>query len=332
MFLRLIIYVLIYTSGIVVTHAQQAIKVVSSASIFKDMVDNIGGDLVVSKTIVPTGSDPHLYEPTPSDASMVQQADLILINGLTFEGWIQKLVKNSGSKAPMITITEGVDAIQSQAYANAADPHAWMDASNGLIYAKNIRDALIKADPVNAETYRKRHDDYAAKLIQLDTEIQQKISLIPQDKRILITSHDAFAYYGRRYGLQLQAIQGISTESEAQTSDVVRVSAVIADSKVPAVFIESTINPKLIKQIAKDNGVAIGGELYADSLGEPGSPGDTYIGMLKHNTQTIVDALTGNLAVSSSEESSDSKFPWMLLFGIAIILGASLLFAIKRFR
>ena len=174
---RLTYSALIFLSVIISAHTQP-IKVVSSASIFKDMVDNIGGDHIDSKTIVPIGSDPHLYEPTPSDASMVQQADLILINGLTFEGWIQKLVKNSGSKAPMITISEGITAIQSETYANAADPHAWMDASNGLIYAKNIRDALILVDPDNAETYRSKHDDYTAKLRQLDADIEQKISTI----------------------------------------------------------------------------------------------------------------------------------------------------------
>lgn len=298
-------------------------SIVSSASMITDIASNIIINNAELKTIVPIGGDPHRYQPTPRDARLVQKADLILKNGLTFEGWISELIENSGTKAKTYTVTSGVDALTSQTYENSYDPHAWMSAENGIIYAKNIYLALSKLDPKNTEQYKKNFEVYKTKLESLDKELKDLVAEVPESQRILITSHDAFQYYGRQYGLKLEAIMGISTEAEAQTSDIARVMNSIKKYNVPAVFVESTINPKLIQQIASDNNIEIGGELYADSLGDEKSPASTYIEMLRHNTETIVQALKKEVnSVSSEKNSSEKKTPYWMYFVIgAIVLG-----------
>jgi len=207
--------------------AQDKKVVVSSASMMWDMVKNIAGDKVDNKLIVPIGGDPHIYDPTPGDAQKVAGADLIFVNGLTFEGWINELIENSGTKGKTITVTKGIDAISSSVYKNAFDPHAWMDVSLALTYIKNIKDGLVEVDPDNAEFYNSNYSNYKERLEDLDAYIIKNINKIPEAKRILITSHDAFSYYGRRYGLQVEGVIGISTESEAQTSDMIRIQKTI---------------------------------------------------------------------------------------------------------
>ncbi len=298
--------------------SQDKLQVVTSASMIADMAEEIIGDLHEVEMIVPIGGDPHLHEPTPSNARLVASADLILINGLTFEGWINELIENSGTSAEVVTVTDGIKPLTSQTYANSADPHAWMDVSLAMTYAENIATAMSKLDPDNASQYRNHLSSYHQQLRALDQEIKEAISSIPAHKRILITSHDAFQYYGSRYGIQLEAIMGISTEAEAQTSDIRRVNSVIKESKVPAIFVESTINPKLIKQIATDNKVSIGGELYADSLGDDQSPASTYIDMMRYNTTTIVTALTRELEDIIPEEGEGIS--WVLILVLAGVL------------
>lgn len=310
------------------SQAQQKYKVVASASMFADMTTNIAGDLIDLETIVPIGGDPHLHSPTPRDARMVAAADLILINGLSFEGWINELIANSGTKANVVTITTGVSAIESEQYKGSADPHAWMTAANGRVYIKNIKDALIKLDPINAATYEKNYTAYDQKLASLDIKIKETVGKIPASKRILITSHDAFSYFGDYYGLQLEPIVGISTEAEAKTSDIKRVGKVIRENKVPAVFIESTINPKLIQQLAKDNGASIGGKLFADSLGEKDTPAGTYIGMLESNVNSVYNGLVNQTILPESEAKSGSSS--YLLYGIlALVFLLSLVLLMK---
>ena len=305
--------------------------VVASASMIADIAQNIGGDHVGIDMIVPIGGDPHLHEPTPNNARLVTQADLILINGLTFEGWINELIENSGTEAQTVTVTEGVRVLTSQTYQNSADPHAWMDAANGIIYARNIKDALVSLDPANEAAYMANYLSYVEELSKLDQEILRAIQTIPEGKRVLITSHDAFQYYGTKYGIKLEAIMGISTEAEAQTSDIIRVNKAIRDQQIPAIFIESTINPKLIEQLAHDNGITIGGKLYADSLGDKVSPASTYIDMLRYNTQTIVSALTQDVGKIANQDhnhhhddgKSQRSYIW-LLAGV-MLLGLGLL-------
>ena len=270
--------------------------VVASASIFADMAEQIGGDHVRVRSVVPIGGDPHVYEPTPADVRLIAAADLVLINGLTFEGWMNELIANSGTRARTVTITEGIGTIASEEYANSSDPHAWMSARNGLTYVQNIRDALVELDPFNRKVYEFNANVYLQQIQELDREIFAQLDRVPEDRRVLITSHDAFRYYGRHYGIQVEAALGTSTDAEVQTDDVNRLTRIIRRTGVPAIFVESTINPKLIRQIATDNGVIIGGNLFADSLADPDHPAGTYLGMLRYNTTTIVEALLGNTA------------------------------------
>jgi ABC-type Zn uptake system ZnuABC Zn-binding protein ZnuA len=303
--------------------------VVATASIFEDMAKNISGGLVEVRTIVPIGGDPHTYEPTPADAQLVAKADLILKNGLTFEGWIDGLIANAGARAQVVTITQGIQAIESAQYQNASDPHAWMDASLGLIYIENIKNALQTLDPANAEVYEFNYQIYRQQLADLDRYILETIQLIPQQQRVLITSHDAFRYYGRRYGIEVEALLGTSTDAEAQTSDIMRLSRTIRERGVPAIFIETSVNPKLLKQIAKDNRVRIGGQLYSDSIGGKNSPAPTYLDMLKYNTDTILAALLPNdddTEQTAGEAGSGNPYLVIGLIGL-VLLGGFLLVA-----
>ena len=306
--------------------AQGKINVVASASMWADMTEHIAGDKATIDRIVPIGGDPHTYEPTPSDAIKVSNADLILVNGLTFEGWINDLIGNSGTKAETVLVTKYVTPISSDDYENATDPHAWMDAANGRQYAKAIYEALVKLDPDNEEYYTQNYNTYDREIADLDNYIKAEVATIPSDKRILVTSHDAFKYYGKAYGIQLEAIQGISTEAEAQLSDMTRVTEVIQRTKIPAIFVESTINPKMLQQIAKDNNIAIGGELFADSLGKKGGEGGTYISMLKHNTDIIVKALSKSEFTETTEETSTNNLYLYLALGIGLLLIMGLAF------
>jgi len=292
--------------------------VVSTASMFADMVSAVADTLVESVSIVPIGGDPHIYEPTPGDARLVLRADLLLQNGLTFEGWIRKLIDNSGSAAPVVTITEGIDPIRAEGHQNAYDPHAWMDPVNGITYVRNITEALVRLLPTHEADLRSRSAAYISSLEQLDTYIRRRIDSIPVARRVLVTSHDAFHYFGRRYGLRLESVLGTSTDADVRTSDLVRLNQVIRESGVPAVFIESTINPKLLQQVARDNGIRIGGKLYSDSLGESGGPAGTYLGMIRTNIDVIAGGLTGPMTAESPAGSRSR--PWLLAPAILVVL------------
>ena len=288
-------YKLLITSCLLLFIAIQtkAQKVVATTTITADIAQNIAGDIFEIVHIVPVGGDPHLYEPVPKDAQLIENAELVIVNGLTLEGWLTEFIDNSGTKAKVVTVTEGIKPITSKKY-NSPDPHAWMTAKNGIIYAKNIYKALSDYAPKHQAKFEKNFNNYKKQLEQLEILIFQEIQKIPKKQRVLITSHDAFQYFGRHYNLQLESILGTSTDAEAQTADMMRVQKVIKETGVPSVFIESTINPKLLQQIATDNGVKIGGELFSDSLGELGGSGETYLEMLRHNATTISYALKGD--------------------------------------
>lgn len=320
--------ILLYT--LTAAYAQEQKQVLATASMIADMAKQITGDKMLVECIVPIGGDPHLYDPVPEDARKAAQADLVLKNGLTFEGWLSELIDNSGTKAKQVLVTEGVNSIESLSYANSADPHAWMDVSNGLIYIKNIHAAIVDIDPTNEAYYTANYEAYKAKLEYLDKYITDRVQSIPSKNRVLITSHDAFQYYGRRYGIQLEAILGTSTDAEEQTSDLIRVNKVIRERRVPAVFIETTVNPKLLKQIAADNDVVIGGSLYADSIGDEDSPAPTYYDMLKYNTEVIVSALSKapDASVADKSEQDSVNYLWYL---IAALIGIALLFLVAKF-
>ena len=316
----------------VLLYGQAASKkplIVATASMFADMATNIGGDLIETATIVPIGGDPHIYEPTPGDVRLLLDADLILQNGLTFEGWINDLIRNSGSNAPVATITEGITPITSEAHKNATDPHAWMEPVNGKTYAYNIKEALIRLIPDQKEKITMQYEKYVAQLDELDRYIRENISKIDTNKRILITSHDSFHYYGRRYGLRLESVLGTSTDADVRTSDLIRLNEVIQAHNIPVVFIESTINPKLLNQVAADNDIGIGGKLYSDSLGDKDSPANTYINMIRYNTDVIVNGLTSKTDFAEANDSGQGSPMWLLWIG-GSILTAFILFVIWK--
>ncbi len=304
--------------------------VVATASMFADMARQIGGELIEVHSIVPVGGDPHIYDPVPGDAELARRADLILRNGLTFEGWLGELIAHSGTRALIVTITEGVEVIQSDTYHNAADPHAWMNVANALIYIRNIYEALLPLLPGHEAVLRRRYERYAEELRALDEWIFRQIDSIPPQWRILITSHDAFQYYGRRYGLRLESVLGTSTDADVQTSDIVRLYEVLDRYRVPAIFVESTINPKLLQQIARDKQVAIGGKLYADSLGPPDSPASSYTGMLRHNTLTIARALRGLLSPEERTAFEGVRTPAWLWVLLSLVQVGSLVWVARR--
>ena len=290
---------------------------VGTASMFADMARNIAGDHFDVRTIVPIGYDPHTYEPTPNDAQLLYNAQIILKNELTFEGWLTELITNSGTKAKMITLTKGIEPIRSKAFHNATDPHAWMTAQNGVVYCENIKNALVEYDPAHRAEYETNYESYKNKLKAIDTKIKEEIQKIPEKQRVLITSHDAFQYFGRHYGLHLESVLGTSTEADIMVSDILRLNKVINENNVKAVFIESTINPKILNQIATDNAVSIGGSLFADSLGDSLSVASTYEKMLLHNASTILSSLTNN-NLNKAVTPQNGQFPFFGILGIAL--------------
>ncbi len=327
---QLILTLVLLNAGSYVHAQTQKPLVVSTASIFSDMVSAIADTLVESVSIVPIGGDPHIYEPTPRDVRILIQADLILQNGFTFEGWMYALIKNSGATAPVVTITEGITPITSEAHQNATDPHAWMEPVNGKVYATNIKKALIALLPDRQIQIEANYNQYMIELEALDQYIRERINSLPPAKRVLITSHDSFHYYGQRYGIRLESLLGTSTDADVRTSDIMRINKVIKENKIPVVFIESTINPKMLKQVAEDNHISIGGSLYSDSLGDKDSPANTYLNMVRSNTDVIVNGLTLAFPISTDDQADTSSRTVMIL-GIGFCLFA-LAFYIWRKR
>ncbi|MEZ4774976.1 MAG: zinc ABC transporter substrate-binding protein [Bacteroidia bacterium] len=289
-------------------------RVVCTTTFIADMAQNIAGEYAEVISLMPLGGDPHIYEPVPGDAKKIAEADIILKNGLTLEGWLNEMIDNSGTNAYVVTISDGVKPIHSALHENAFDPHAWMDPQNALIYIANIRDALIRIAPAHAAEYRKNYETYREKLQILDDYVTAQILRIPPEHRVLATSHDAFRYYGNHYGLQVVSILGTSTDAEARIEDYNFLVSLIKKYKVPAIFIESTINPKLLLQLAEDLGIKIGGKLYADSLGDTESGADSYEKMIRQNTDLIVAGLMRDGAIKSEEKSLSFLFVILALF------------------
>lgn len=311
------LFLIVFCCSVFVLQAQDKPAVLGTASMISDMASNIFKDKADVQMIVPLGGDPHMFEPTPNAAKMVNEADLILMNGLTFEGWMTELVENSGTKAEVVQVTKGLKPITSEVYTNAADPHAWMDAANAILYAENITNAAKKLIPSESAYFDENFNKYKAELEALDKYIIERINTIPEKQRVLITSHDAFQYYGNKYGIRLESSMGTSTDADVQTSDMIALQKVITETGVPAIFVESTINPKLIEQLAKDNGIVIGGELFADSLGDEESGADTYVKMMKKNTDVIVEALSREKATEEAVEETDEEGMFdMMTWGI----------------
>jgi zinc/manganese transport system substrate-binding protein len=276
--------------------AQDKLKVLSTFSILGDFVKAIGGDRVDSATLVGPNSDAHVYAPAPADAKKVADAKVVITNGLGFEGWMSRLVRASGSKAPIIVATNGI-TVRRPAGGHAghshsdADPHAWQSVANAKVYVGNIRDALIAADPAGKDAYQANAAAYLAKLDALDAEVKQAVAAIPVDRRRIISTHDAFGYFQQAYGIEFIAPQGVSTEAEASARDVARIITQIKRLKIPAVFIENISDPRLMQRIAQETGARIGGKLYSDALTAPTGDAPSYIDLMRHNIKQIATAL-----------------------------------------
>ena len=268
--------------------AQDRIKAVASFSILGDLVRNVGGDRLEVAALVGPNSDAHAFSPTPADARTLGTAKLVVVNGLGLEGWITRLVKASGSKAPVVVASRG---IATRTLEGAIDPHAWQSVANVKIYVANIRDGLIKADPPGRGAYEATVADYLGKLDALERDVRAAIGQIPAERRKIITTHDAFGYFGAAYGLALIAPEGVSTDTEPSARDVARIITQIKAQKIPALFMENVVNPRLMQQIARETGAKVGGTLYSDALSEPGGAAPTYIDMMRHNIRELSKAL-----------------------------------------
>lgn len=267
---------------------QTPIRVVASFSILGDFVKNVGGDRVDVTTLVGPDGDVHVYAPAPADARKIADAKLLVINGLGLEGWLPRLLQVSSEKAPIVTATEGIAPLR---FGSEADPHAWQSVANAKRYATNIRDGLIAALPMDAELFRKNAQSYLAKLDALDREVREAVAQIPQSRRKVISTHDAFGYFASAYGIKFIAPLGVSTESEASAKDIAGIIAQIRAEKIPAIFLEKMTDPRLIRRISAETGASIGGTLYSDSLTDEKGDAPTYIDMVRHNIKALTSAL-----------------------------------------
>jgi zinc/manganese transport system substrate-binding protein len=275
--------------------AQEKLPVVATFSILGDFVKNVGGDRVALTTLVGPNGDAHVYAPSPADARKLAEAKLVIVNGLRYEGWIDRLVKASGTKAALAVASKGVKARETKdahGHGHDLDPHAWQSVANAKTYVANIRDALTLADPAGKDTYAKNAADYLKKLDVLETEIKAAVAAIPAARRKIITMHDAFGYFRLAYGIEFITPQGVSTDAEASAQDVARIIRQIKAQKIPAVFLENVSDPRLIKRIADETGAKIGGTLFSDALSDDKGPAPTYIDMMRHNLKQLSAALT----------------------------------------
>jgi zinc/manganese transport system substrate-binding protein len=278
--------------------AADKIKVASFSTIDTEIAEQVGGDHVEVAALVKPGIDPHEYEPTPADLRKVNDAQLILTSGKHMENYLNKLQEATGGKADLLKVgdyfsslkiapNEGEDGVDDRGVIE--DPHWWHSVANVKQATKIIRDELIKLDPADKAEFEKNANAYLAKLDALDNWVKRKVAELPRDKRTLVTSHDAFQYLARDYGFKIEAIEGLSTEAEPSNRHVSELIDDIKKEHVRAIFLESTLNPKVTTQITNETGAKIGGSLFPDGLGTGSA--STYEGMMKHNVSTIVDAL-----------------------------------------
>lgn len=336
MSVRLMFAAALALSAAMPARAADPIPVVASFTILADMVREIGGDRVKVTTLVGPGGDAHVFQPSPADATRLAEAKAVFVNGLHFEGWMDRLIDSAGYTGPVVVATAGVAALPfgegghedeheegheaaagddhdhghgEEAHAEEAhadghagdehaghdhgdvDPHAWQNVANAVIYARNVEAGLKAADPEGAADYAARAERYVAELQALDAEIRAALAAIPAERRKVITSHDAFGYFAAAYGLEFVAPQGASTESEASAAAVARIIDQIREEKIPAVFVESITDQRLLAQISDETGARIGGELYSDSLSDADGPAGTYLAMMRHNVETLRTAL-----------------------------------------
>jgi manganese/zinc/iron transport system substrate-binding protein len=292
--------------------------VVSTTGMINDVVRSIGGQRVDARALMGEGVDPHLYKATPGDVRLLSGAALVFYNGLHLEGRMGDVLQNLASRRPVVAVGETIDPARLRSppeFDGHPDPHVWFDVDLWSQVARAVRDALVKADPAGKDAYTAAAEEYLSRLDELHAWCRDQIQRIPGPARLLITAHDAFGYFGRAYGIEVMGIQGISTDSEASLRDIAHLVDILVERKVPAVFVESSVPRKTIDALvegcnARGHSVAIGGELFSDAMGPDGTETGTYIGMVRHNVNTIVHALApGAEAVSPARENAPPTAP-----------------------
>jgi zinc/manganese transport system substrate-binding protein len=282
------------------------LKVVASFTVLGDLTQQIGGDDVSVTTLVRADGDTHVYQPTPNDAKALKEADVIIINGLGFEGWMSRLIESSGTKAPVITASTGITKTltlkdtedkshdHDHHHHDSTDPHAWQNVTNGRVYVKTIAEALQKTDPANASNYGERAAKLDAELAALDAWVKTDIATVPPEKRRVITTHDAFGYFADAYQVTFLAPTGFSTDDEPSAKEMRHLIQQIQSGKTRALFLESMGNPNIIKQLAAETGAVVGPALYTDALSTENGPAATYQKMMQYNVTALVKAMQQN--------------------------------------
>jgi zinc/manganese transport system substrate-binding protein len=277
--------------------AQGSVPVVASFSILGDMVRHLGGDRVSLRVIAGPDVDAHSFQPRPSDAEALRGARLVVRNGLGFDTWMDRLVRSAGYRGTVATASEGITPRRLEDNHGhdhgAQDPHAWQDLRHGQAYARNIAAALAAADPEGAPAYRARAEDYLARLAALDAWVRQQVATVPEARRQVVTSHDAFGYFAAAYGVRFMAPQGISTDSEPSAAEVARLIRLLKRQGITALFLENMANPATLRRLAAEAGVKVQGQLYADALSPPDGPAPGYEAMFRHNLGLLVPAMKG---------------------------------------
>jgi zinc/manganese transport system substrate-binding protein len=273
------------------------LPVVASFSILGDMVKQVGGDRVAVRTIAGPDVDAHSFQPRPSDAEAVRQARLVVRNGLGFDTWLDRLVRSAGYRGTVATASQGITPRAMQeaghGHSHAQDPHAWQDLRNGQAYIRTIAAALAEADAAGATTYRANADAYLARLTALDAWVRAQVETVPQPRRRVVTSHDAFGYFAAAYGVEFLAPQGVSTESEPSAAEVARLIRLLKQQNINAVFLENMSNPATLQRLATEASITVKGRLFSDALSAPSGPAATYEAMFRHNVGLLVPAMKG---------------------------------------
>jgi manganese/zinc/iron transport system substrate-binding protein len=281
--------------------SERQIRVVATIGMITDVAQNVGGERVSVTGLMGPGVDPHLYKASEGDVSRLTEADVIFYNGLHLEAKMGDVLEQMGERITTVAVTRDIDdalLLSPPEFEGAHDPHIWFDVTLWMQAAETIRDTFIEVDPGSADLYRANAASYLAKLEELQASVLEQTARVPEQQRVLITAHDAFNYFGRAYGFEVRGLQGISTATEAGTGDVQDLAEFIAENQIPAIFVESSVPVRNIEAVqaavaAKGFQVSIGGELFSDAMGDWGTEEGTYIGMVRHNVDTIVGALLG---------------------------------------
>src|SRR5918992_976889 len=275
------------------------VRVVTTTGMVTDIVENVGGGRVDVEGLMGPGVDPHLYKATEGDVIRLADADVVFYNGLHLEAKLAEVFERMGGQVRTVAVTDGIppsQLIASAAFGAAYDPHVWFDVRLWMEAAREARDALATLDSAHVATYTANAERYLADLAGLDRYVRHRVEEVPRGRGVIITAHDAFNYFGRSYGFEVRGLQGISTVTEAGTGDVQDLAEVIVDRRIPTIFVESSVSPRMIQAVAeavraRGFDVGIGGSLFSDAMGDPGTPEGTYVGMVRHNVDTIVEGL-----------------------------------------